>query len=43
MDNARRRKALTQVDNTRLPHRAHVLNINGLSYRLRDLEDALKG
>jgi IS30 family transposase len=23
-------------------HRAHVLNIKGRSYRLRDLEDALK-
>ena len=27
----------------RLLHRAHVLNIKGRSYRLRDLEDALKG
>jgi DNA replication protein DnaC len=26
----------------RLLHRAHVLNIKGRSYRLRDLEDALK-
>ena len=26
----------------RLLHRAHVLNIRGRSYRLRDLEDALK-
>ncbi len=26
----------------RLLHRAHVLNIKGPSYRLRDLEDALK-
>ena len=26
----------------RLPHRAHVLNIKGRSYRLRNLEDALK-
>ena len=25
-----------------LLHRAHVLNIKGRSYRLRDLEDALK-
>jgi hypothetical protein len=24
-------------------HRAHVLNIKGRSYRLRDLEEALKG
>jgi DNA replication protein DnaC len=27
----------------RLLHRPHVLNIKGRSYRLRDLEDALKG
>ncbi len=27
----------------RLLHRSHVLNIKGRSYRLRDLEDALKG
>jgi len=27
----------------RLLHRAHVLNIKGRSYRLRDLEDALRG
>ena len=27
----------------RLLHHAHVLNIKGRSYRLRDLEDALKG
>jgi hypothetical protein len=27
----------------RLLHRAHVLNITGRSYRLRDLEEALKG
>jgi DNA replication protein DnaC len=27
----------------RLLHRAHVLNIRGRSYRLRDLEDTLKG
>ena len=27
----------------RLVYRAHVLNIKGRSYRLRDLEDALKG
>jgi DNA replication protein DnaC len=26
----------------RLLHRSHVLNIKGRSYRLRDLEDALK-
>ena len=26
----------------RLLHRSHVLNIRGRSYRLRDLEDALK-
>ncbi len=26
----------------RLLHRAHVLNIKGRSYRLRDLEEALK-
>ena len=26
-----------------LLHRANVLNIKGRSYRLRDLEDALKG
>ena len=26
----------------RLLHRAHVLNIKGRSYRLRDLEDAFK-
>jgi hypothetical protein len=27
----------------RLQHRAHVLNIKGRGYRLRDLEEALKG
>lgn len=27
----------------RLLHRAHVFNIKGRSYRLRGLEDALKG
>jgi DNA replication protein DnaC len=27
----------------RLLHRSHVLNIKGRNYRLRDLEDALKG
>ena len=31
-----------QIVGHRLLHRAHVFNIKGHSYRLRDLEDALK-
>ena len=33
---------LTLLTLERLLHRSHVLNIKGRSYRLRDLEDALK-
>lgn len=36
-------EALATAILDRLLHRAHVLNIKGRSYRLRDLEDALKG
>jgi DNA replication protein DnaC len=35
-------EVLATVILDRLLHRAHVLNIKGRSYRLRDLEDALK-
>ena len=35
-------EVLTAAILDRLLHRAHVLNIRGRSYRLRDLEDALK-
>jgi DNA replication protein DnaC len=36
-------EALATAILDRLLHRSHVLNINGRSYRLRDLEAALKG
>ena len=36
-------EALATAILDRLLHRSHVLNIKGRSYRLRDLEDALKG
>jgi hypothetical protein len=39
----RRRKYLSTAILDRLLHRAHVLNIKGRSYRLRDLEQALAG
>lgn len=35
-------EVLTTAILDRLLHRSHVLNIKGRSYRLRDLEDALK-
>jgi hypothetical protein len=35
-------EVLTTAILDRLLHRSHVLNIRGRSYRLRDLEDALK-
>jgi DNA replication protein DnaC len=35
-------EVLTSAILDRLLHRSHVLNIRGRSYRLRDLEDALK-
>jgi hypothetical protein len=39
---ALRPAAIKAISAGRLLHRAHVLNIKGRSYRLRDLEDALK-
>jgi DNA replication protein DnaC len=35
-------EVLTTAILDRLLHRSHVLNIKGRSYRLRDLEEALK-